>query len=153
MQVIVAEQDAIRRFSGPHVSSELRGITQRCHTAWCTNPQFPLLNKISVCFGMGSRMQRTGLIQYCTGVSDDLCSADRVVSTPFLCPICFVNRVRSIQRIVQAAPSGIGCVQGKAGVLNRDHQLRPGLQTDFLVYVIGFNDKVSGRLSQVSDTG
>ena len=98
-------------------------------------------------------MKRTGLIQHCTGVGYHLGSAYRVIGTSSLCPVCLVNRVRTIQCIVQTAPSSIGCIQGEAGVLDRHHQLRPSLKTDFLVYVTGFNDKVFSRLSQVSDTG
>ena len=100
MQIIVAEQDAVRRFSRPHISLELRGITQLCHTVCRTNPQFALLNQISLCVCVGSGMQRTGLIQHFTGVGDDFSSTDRVIGSPSLCPICLVNRVRSIQRIV-----------------------------------------------------
>ena len=61
------------------------------------------------------------------------------------------QRIGAIKRIIKAAPAGIGGVQGKAGIGDRHHQLRPGDTGNFRVHIFGFNAERRGGGQQVAN--
>ena len=72
---------------------------------------------------MGATCQGRGLVKEVTRKGNDLGTAHGVVAFAFFSAIGFGNDIRAVQRIVQAAPAGIGGVQGVAGVQNGHDQL------------------------------
>src|SRR3546814_8331678 len=66
-------------------------------------------------------LQRDGAVQEILGPGDDLRAARRVVP---LARRRAGQRVRAVERVVQAAPARIGGVQQEAGVEDGDDQLR-----------------------------
>ena len=79
--------------------------------------------------------QRGGTVQHATGVSDYFFAAFRVEAGAFFRAVLFGDGIGAIQRVIQAAPAGVGRVQGVAGVAHRHHQLRACLRGDFAVNI------------------
>ena len=80
-------------------------------------------------------------VQHMAGIRDDFFAALGVVGlargADFGRAAVFGNDIGAIQRVVQAAPAGVGGVQGITGVEHRHHQLRPGLHCQLGIHVFG----------------
>src|ERR1700728_4009719 len=72
------------------------------------------------------------LVQEITGKGDDFCAALWVVLTRAGGTV-FGYDVGAIERVIEAAPAGIGGIQGIARIADRYHQLRPGDLRDFRI--------------------
>ena len=100
---------------------------------------------------MAALRQRCYLVQMVAGKGNHFLTACRIVAVTLPGTLAFGNRVGAIQGIVQAAPAGIGGIQGKARILDRHHQLRARLQGDFPVHIGGGDGNVVYFRQQVTD--
>ena len=101
--------------------------------------------------GMRASGQRHGLVQEVAGKGDDLGAAHGVVALALFCAAFFADGIGAVQRVIQAAPAGVGGVQCVAGVQNGHHQLGAGDLGQFGVHVFGGGLGVLGGLDQVAD--
>ncbi|MCY1423735.1 hypothetical protein D9M71_394580 [compost metagenome] len=100
---------------------------------------------------MGTSSQWRRFVEEGTGEGNYLVAANLVVAFAFLRAAGFADGVGAIQRVVQRTPTGVGGVQGKAGVHHRHHQLRAGHASDFVVDVLGRGLEVCRFWQQVTD--
>ena len=61
------------------------------------------------------------------------------------------QRVGAVKRIIQAAPAGVGGVQGKPRVHDRHHKLRSGDRSDFGIDVLGLDAEIRTFVPQIAD--
>src|SRR6202046_868840 len=84
--------------------------------------------------------KREVLIQKISRKCDDPCTALRVVLAAtrrsFL-----RNRISAVERVVQAAPAGVGRIEGVAGIADRHHQSRTGYLGAFRIDVCRADNK------------
>ena len=104
---------------------------------------------------MRALAQGRGAVQHMAGIRDDFFAALGVVrlagSAHFGRAAVFGDHISAIQRVVQAAPAGVGGVQGITGVEHRHHQLRPGLHCQLGVHVLGGDAGFLGHGHQVAN--
>ena len=100
---------------------------------------------------VGGAGQRGGLVEEVAGELDHAGAAHRVVAAGLLGAVRFGDGVGAVQRVVQRAPAGVGGVQRVAGVQDRHHQLRAGLQREFSVHVGGRGLHGLGHRDEVAD--
>jgi hypothetical protein len=91
------------------------------------------------------------VVQHLACKRDHLGAAHGVVALALFSAAFFADGVCAIQRVIQAAPAGVGGVQCIAGVQDGHHQLGAGLRGQFVVH-IGGGGLHLGRLGhQVAD--
>jgi hypothetical protein len=90
-------------------------------------------------------------VEKVSGVGDNFVAADGVISATALGAVIFRDNVRTIKCVVQAAPAGIRCIQGVAGVHYGDHQLGAGEARHFLVHIFTADAEVIPLRQQVAD--
>ena len=100
---------------------------------------------------MAAGRQRHGLVEKVAHVLDDLAAAHRIVLRGLLAAGDFENDVGAVEGVVQAVPARVGRVERIAGVVHRDHELRPGDQRDFVVDVFGRDLALALLRDQVAD--
>ena len=66
------------------------------------------------------------LVQEAPGPVDNSLAPDRVISPHTFCPSVLGYDIGAVKRVVETAPTGIGGIEGKAGVHNGHHQLGSG---------------------------
>ena len=95
--------------------------------------------------------QRGDLVQDAAGVFHDLLAAGGVVAVALLGAVGLGNDVGAVERIVQAAPAGVGGVQREARVEHGHHQLRAGDLGDLGVDVGGGHGEVVALGQEITD--
>ncbi len=92
--------------------------------------------------GQGSRP-----VQHLAGALDDPGAPSLVVVSGPGGPVLLRDGVGAVERVVEAAPAGIGGIERVAGVGNRHHELRTGDAGDLVVHMLRLNREVL-RLGQ-----
>jgi len=100
---------------------------------------------------VGALCQGCGFIENATGVGDDLFAPDWVVTGAFVRATLFRDDVGAIDRVIEAAPAGVGGVQREARVGDRHDQLGAGDPGDFVVNVGGGGGEVLALGLEVAD--
>ena len=98
--------------------------------------------------GMAGAGQRRDLIKEGPGPGDHT-RATRVVITSSLRGIA--HGIRAIERVIQAAPPGIGRIECIAGVHHRHNQLCAGNRSDFRINIRCFDLKVRAFRQEIAD--
>ena len=102
-----------------------------------------------------ARTQRHRAVQHMARVGDDFFTALGVVrlaaGAAFTSTIVLRNYVGSVQGVIQAAPAGIGGVEGVAGVEHWHHELRPGLDRQLGVHIFGRDARRFRYWNQIPD--
>ncbi len=144
MQTVMTQQDGRRRVVGAGEAGKLGGRLQRTAVA----RQGAFGHHILRHQGMADAMQRHKFIQPSLGPRCDCRAAARVVAGM---GGDIRDGVRPVERVIQAAPTRIGGVQGIARVRHRDDQLRTGQAGD-LVIDIGRRDRKGRRcIGEIAD--
>ena len=90
------------------------------------------MDRIGAHVSMRAGSKRHGFIQKVPGPGDHALAALRIV--PFaLCLAVSRNGVGAVERVIQRAPSRIGCIECVPRIANRHHKLRAGDSGDFRV--------------------
>ena len=92
------------------------------------------------------------LVEKISRKGDDLCAALRVVAAAAGC-LGFGYHVGAVQRIVQAAPTGVGRVERVTCIAHRHHQLGAGNMGNFRIDVRGTDRERLLLGDQVADLG
>ena len=116
VQAVLDQQYTIWCILRPLIADKLRRIGQCRH-------QRAALNRISRYIRMRSCRQRCRLIQKRLGPCDNPRTPRRVIA---LATWQIAQRIGAIKRIIKASPPRIRGIQRKAGVGDRDNQLRTG---------------------------
>ena len=95
----------------------------------------------------GSPRQRRGLVEERPARADDPLAADLVEAASALGAAILRDGVGAVERVVEAAPAGVGGVERVAGVRDRHDELRPGDAGDLVVHVLR-SDRERLRLRQ-----
>ena len=100
---------------------------------------------------MGTRGERRRFIQEAARKIDDFPAAHRVEFRAACRPLGFRQSVGAVERVIEAAPSGVCGVERVAGVGKRDHELRPSGGRNLRVD-IGRGDRTSAAFrNQIAD--
>ena len=100
---------------------------------------------------MTGAIQREGLVQYVRRIGDHPGAATGVIARAFFCSVGLRNDICAIERIIQAAPAGISCVQRKTRIHDRDDELRACCQRNLGIHVLGRDFEIWTFLKQVAD--
>ena len=153
MQVVVLEQDTGRSRRIAHVALQLGLVFQAALVTAQRHFQLAIDDGVASAVLVGAAGQGEIVIQEVAGPGDYLGATLGVVGTAFLGAAFIGNHVGAVQGIVQAAPAGIGRVQGEAGILHRYHQLRAGDGADLVIHILGGDLEVVAFRQQVADLG
>ena len=152
MQAVVLQQHR-RRCSGVAlVAGELGGVLQ-ARGAAILQGHHQLTGFHAVAGGVLVRTgcQRRALVKHVAGELDHLGAAHRVVALALFGAIGLGDGIRAVQRVVQAAPAGVGCVQGIARIQDGHHQLGARLDGELVVHIGRGDLHVDGLGDQVAD--
>jgi hypothetical protein len=95
--------------------------------------------------------ERGDFIQEPLGPLKHLVAAHGIVAAPAGRAARFGYGIGAVQRIVEAAPTGVGRIQRIARVGHRYHELGAGNARYLVVHVLGVDGKVVPLLNQISD--
>ena len=139
MQPMVDQQQHRRRAGISLKAAQCSCILQAAHAA-VVELHFESVRSHTVAHGIVMRTagKREVLIQEIAGKRDDFRAALRIVGAGAGCAV-LRNGVGAVQRIVEAAPAGIGRIQGVARIADRHHQLRPGDLRDLRIDMVGID--------------
>ena len=84
-------------------------------------------------------------------IGNDFCTADRVITTCAGCAIIFTNRICAIKCVIQATPTGIGCVQGVASIQNGHNKLRSSDCCNLRICICCGDFKIITFFDQITD--
>ena len=97
--------------------------------------------------------EREGIVQEGGGAPDDRCAAGGVKALAAGDLALVGQHVGAVERVVEAAPAGVGGIERIARVAHRDHELRSGDVRDLGVDVRGGHPEVRTFRDQVADVG
>ena len=149
MQPVVAEQHAVRGTgiaapSGQHLGMQQAGLPAIDQA----DPQQAIHHRIAGGILVAGPVQGGDLVQEGPGMGDDLGPALDVIGTGGQ------DRgqgIGAVEGVVQAAPPGIGGIQGIAGIGQGHHQLRSGSGGDLGIDPGGADPEVGHLLAQIAD--
>ena len=95
--------------------------------------------------------ERGRLVQELVRPCDHASASRGVESSGFRLVLVASDDVGAVQRIVEAAPAGVRGIQGVAGVVDRDDELRAGDQGYLVIDVLGLDPEVLAGREQVAD--
>ena len=152
VQAVVLEQDGGRFRRIALEANQLCIIAQATFAATLEGDyQFSVFDTVGGGVDMGAGCQWRGLIEEGASEGNDLVATNLVVAFAFFRATRFADGVGAIQGVVQRAPAGVGCVQGKARIHDRNHQLWAGHASDFVIDVFGGNLEICRFWQQVAD--
>ena len=96
---------------------------------------------------MAAARQGSGLVQHLAGMRHHLGAARLVVAARAAGAVLLGDGVGAVERVVEAAPAGIGGIERIAGIGDRHHELRTGDAGDLVVHVLRLDRKIL-RLGQ-----
>ena len=125
MEAVVDEQHG-RRVSGiAPIPGELAGRAQARHAAIKqADDKSPADNLVARGVGVTAMGERRAGVHEIAGEFNDARAAHRIVSGAAVRAPVVGDRVRSVERVIHAAPAGVGSVQGITRVHDRDDELR-----------------------------
>ena len=150
MQAVVLEQDGGRCVGLALVADELRRRLERRGAAGQRHAQLALVDGVAGGVGVRALRQRRGRIKEGAGARDHGAAALGVVALAVVAGRGR-NGVGAVQRVVQAAPAGVGGIERVARIGDRHHQLRTGLLRDLGIDVFGGGAHLGGLRQQVAD--
>ena len=152
VQAVVHEQHRSRGLGVTGVAHELLGIGQGgVLAAGQSHHQLARFHGVTLAAHVRTGFQRCAAVEHVAAVVDDFGAALGVVARAFFTAIGFADRVCAVQRVIQAAPTGVGGVQGVTGIQNGHNQLRARQLGQFGVHVGGGGLGVAGLRHQVTD--
>ena len=100
----------------------------------------------------GTRQRHDG-VQFLGGAFDDQFATRRIVAGALLAARRLWDDVRAVERIVKAAPAGVGGIEREAGIHHRHHQLRTRCGRDLRIDVGGVDLEGLAFACQIADVG
>jgi len=153
MQAVVDQQDALWRSDITAITNKLGRILQTGFASGGFDHQLAVNDAVAGRLAVRTAGQRRRIVQQLTRPGNHLGAAPGVVGAALLGTACVTDHVGTVQGIVQAAPTGVGGVQGVTGIHHRHHQLRASNRPDFLINVgSGHAERLAFR-QQVTDLG
>ena len=152
MQAVVAQQDIAGRIALTAETTELARVRQGGDLALIQHHL-----QAAIDHGVGPRLaviaggQGAVAVEEVPGPGDYSGAAYRVVAAGAFGAAVLGDHIGTVESVVEAAPAGVGGVEGIAGVHYRHHQLGPGEGGDFVVHVLGADAEVRGLRQQVVD--
>ena len=100
---------------------------------------------------MAAGRERSDGVEHLARLGDDFGAARGIVALAARRIALVGDRVRAIERVIEAAPAGVGGVQRIAGVGDGDDQLRPGDAGDGVVHILGADGGGGGLGQEIAD--
>ncbi len=113
--------------------------------------EFSVLDQITDRIAMAAGRERGGLVEKIAGEGDHGGAAAGIVGGGDFAAVLGGNGVGAVERVVEAAPAGVGGVERVAGVVDGHHQLRARDGGDFRVDAPGLNFEILALGQQVTD--
>ena len=142
VQVIIFQQHRLGRVCCPAIADKFFGVLELCRAARMAGQQSAIGHPIRRYRAMRDTVQRRHIIKQGFGAANDFRPAHRIIG-PGRCQIArLVNRISAVKRIIKRAPSRIGGIDGKAGIFNRNNQLRAGDFGNLIINIGSFNREI-----------
>ncbi len=151
MQPVMAQQHRVRRARLAAEAHELPGIAQPRPRSLQRHDQAPVLDRIPFRLGMAAALQRRRLVEEFPRAGDHPRAAQLVESRPAPGPAVIGNGVRSVQRVIQAAPARIRGIQRIPCVGHRHHELRAGDAGDLGIDIGRADNPVRRFVLEIAD--
>ena len=108
-------------------------------------------NRVSRHAGMRNTVKRGNFVKQCLGTAYYFIAACRIIAADRRHIAVLGNNIRTVKRIIQAAPTGIGRINRKSCILDRHHKLRAGDFGNFRVNIGGFDLEIRPFRNQIAD--
>ncbi len=161
MQAVVSEQDAARFGRIAPVPHELLGIGEAHQLGGLVEPglldafeadhQTAVVNRVTLHLGVRTFGEGRDLVQEALGPGEHPAAANGIIAAAAGGTAVFGQRVGAVKRVVQAAPAGVGCVEGVAGVGYGHDELRAGDACNLVIDVGGVDGEVGPLGNEVAD--
>ena len=152
VKAVLAQQDRSGRVRGAGVADELLGTQQRAHGAVpAAHPQHSVLREIAGRPPVARRVEREVRVEELAPRSHHPVAPDRVVGVAAAAAVGLADHVGPVESVVQAPPAGVGRVERIAGIVDGDHQLRPGHLCDLGIDIGGRGGDRAVHVAQVPD--
>ena len=153
MQRVMAEQHGLGRRRVAPVAGEEAGFGEPGRATGTVRRKGAVLDAVGGDVGVRAGGERRRFVQEGAGPGDDLFSAHRVVAAGPGCAAVLRDRVRAVERVVEAAPARIGGIERITGVRHRNDKLRTGNGRDLLVDMRGLDAEIRPFRRQIADLG
>ena len=138
VQTVVDEKDRGRRVARPPVAGKLARVLQAAFAAIGEHDLEPAaFDRVGRDIGVACRVERGRLIEEGPHARDHLLAADGIVAVASLGAIGLWTGVRTVERVVEAAPAGVRGVERIARVRDGHDELGTGDRADLRVDILG----------------
>ena len=152
VEAVVAEQDRRRRGRVAAIAGELGGVGQpRRGAVLERGAQRAAGHRVGGDVGVAAAGQRHDAVEELPRTGDDAGAADRVVLGRAFAAAVLGDGVGPVERVVEAAPAGVGGVQRVARIRHRHDELRPCDGRDLGIDVGGLGREALAFGHQVAD--
>ncbi len=152
VQTVVLQQHRGRRRCVALVADELRRVLQAgAGAAPQRGDELAAFDAVAGRVLVRTAGQRRCLVEEVARKGDDLGAAFFVVARALVAAVGLGDRVRAVERVVQAAPARVGRVERIACVQDGHHELRAGLHGQLVIDVGGRGLHVAGHGHEVAD--
>ena len=146
MQAVVAQQDRVGRFGVAAVAGEFRGVGEGA----VVDQQGAVLHVVAPDIGVTGAVEGEEAVEEDAGAGDDPGAAAAVVTARGRGR---AHGVGAVERVVEAAPAGVGSVERVARVGDGHDELGARHEGDLGVDVGGFDLEIGAVLDEVADLG
>lgn len=152
MDAVVLEENMSRHGGTAPVAGEVSGILEGMGFAICIgNRQFAAFDLQGSNVLPGAAVQRHGVIKKIVHPGDNLLAALGIVAPALLRTVGLRNGIRTVERVVERAPAGIGGVQRIAGIHHGYDELRAGDRGDLGIDIAGRHLEIGAFGKRVAD--
>ncbi len=151
MQIVVFEQNRGRVAAIAVEPDEFSAVLQPGLAARQGHRQMAVLHPIGLSVLVAAGRKREIRIEKGTAVRHDLRRAHLVEAGGPLHLPGLGDRIRAVERIIQAAPARIGGIERIAGIVDRHHELRTGNGRDLVINILGIDREIAGLRQQIAD--
>ena len=152
MQAMVDEEHQRGRVHIAVIARETRGVFQAAGRATLEGDDEGAIDDgVAGGVRMAARGERRDGVEHLPRLGDDLGAAGGIVALAAGSIALVGDRIGAVERIIEAAPAGVGGVQRIAGVGHGHDQLRPGDAGDGVVHILGADGGGGGLGQEIAD--